>query len=180
MIARLRHGVALGLFALLSQCAPKDPTGIYVTLNIDPMITRQTIGLVVSVFNANTNVVLSRTVLGRTTALQYTVFVDESGRANKVRIEVEGFETQLNAAMLPMPGSGAVLDRVVVTYTADQILDVTMNLTAACRTQGVGSLLTMPCPADQHCVPSMGMGMGGPLQAGMCVPATVPTTRHTY
>lgn len=180
MIARLRHGVALGLFALLSQCAPKDPTGIYVTLNIDPMITRQTIGLVVSVFNANTNVVLSRTVLGRTTALQYAVFVDDSGRANKVRIEVEGFDMQLNAASLPMPGTGAVLDRVIVTYTADQVLDVTMNLTAACRTQGFGGLLMMPCMPEYHCVPPMGMMMGGPLQAGTCVRADVPTTRHTY
>lgn len=178
MIARLRHVLALGLFATLSQCAPKDPTGLYLTINIDPMISRQVLVMVVSVFNASTNVELSRTVLGRTTAPQYTVFVDESGRANKVRVEVEGFDRLLGAPPLPSPGSGVVLDRAVVTYTADQVLDVAMNLSNACR--------GMPCPpdcsrgpcVDQRCVPMT--GTVGPVQSGMCVPATVPTSRHNY
>jgi len=149
------RGALFPLALCLAQCA-RDPTGVFVTVNVEN-------GLMV-------NAVVARTFDADNTGgnpLAEGAFSVEPGqtstfyvgatpvRRQKVRIEVYGFylTNTGNLQLLELPSRvrtgdmGLVSDRAIVTYVDDQVVKVSLALRGVCRM----TLGRSRCPVNQHC-----------------------------
>jgi len=167
--------VALALAAALPRCAT-DPTGVFVRVTVDPAIRTFAGAAHIRVFDADAMLGLPPVAMGSLVSVPnqsvYSFFVEKKAATRRVRIEVEAFSlTSRPEDQRPM--SGEILDRAVVTYVTDQVVEVDLRLQPACRTSLPGTM----CMPTEHCV----VTMVGPVPMGQCVLATVTNpTRHNW
>lgn len=169
---RWTRALLLPLAACLAQCA-KDPTGLFVTITVDPTLRDNVNFAVFRVFDATRSPTsmemhIAERSFAITPGQTYTLFVEKTGTRTRVRLELDGVRVMLGmgALQLPAPGMGAVNDRALVTYVDDKVLKVNLGLYEACRS----GVLRMPCSADSHCT-----------SGGTCAPFEVRNpAQHTW